>query len=134
MISAELSARECGGYLVVALRGELDVIDAEAVSVALAAAVAGTPRVVIDLSGLGFIDCSALGALSRARAQARRAGGDLLVAAPGALVRRVIALAGMWADFAVHASAGEAVLAAGWPGARPGGACALAASPAAGHG
>lgn len=123
MISAELGVRACGDHLVVTLRGGFDVIDAAAAGTLLAAAVAGAPRVVIDLTGLEYIDCCALGVLSRARSQARRAGGDLLLAAPGALVTRVIALAAMSADFAVHASAGEAVLAVGWASAQSHQAC-----------
>ena len=116
MVSAELDVHACGDHMVVTLRGELDVIDAAAVGTVLATAVAGVPRVVIDLSGLEYIDCCALRVLSRARSQARRVGGDLLLTAPGPVVLRVIALAGMSADFTVHASAGEAVLAAGWAG------------------
>jgi hypothetical protein len=38
MISAGLSIREDGGHLIVTLRGELDVVDAASVAVALAAA------------------------------------------------------------------------------------------------
>ena len=114
MISTELGVRACGDYLMVTLCGELDVLDAPAVGAVLATTVPGAPRVVIDLTGLEYIDCCALCVLSRARSRARCAGGDLLLAAPGALVRHVIALAAMSADFTVHASAGEAVLAAGW--------------------
>lgn len=132
MVSAELDVRTCGDHVMVTLHGELDVIDAAAVSTVLAAAVAGAPQVVIDLTGLEYIDCCALGVLSRTRSQARRAGGDLLLAAPGALVRRVIAVAAMSADFTVHASAGEAVRAAGWAGAGPPGACAVGAPPGGG--
>jgi hypothetical protein len=52
--------------------------------------------------------------LIRVRAQARQAGGDLLLAAPGQQVRRILALTRMTGVFFVHASVDEAVLAAGW--------------------
>jgi len=115
MISAGLSIREDGRHLVVTLRGELDAVDAAGAEAALAAATAGNPRVVADLAALEFLDCCGLGVLIRVRAQARQAGGDLLLAAAGQQVRRILALTGMTGVFSVHASVDEAVLAAGWP-------------------
>ena len=45
MFSVDLSTRECDGHVVVALRGELDLVDAADVAAALAAAVASEPRI-----------------------------------------------------------------------------------------
>ena len=118
MISADLSSREDGGHLVIMLRGELDVAGAASLAAGLAAATAGCPRVIADLSALEFIDCCALGVLIRIRAQARQAGGDLLLAAPRPQVRRLLDLTGMAGVFSVHASPDKAAAAAGWP--RPG--------------
>jgi anti-sigma B factor antagonist len=120
MISAGLSTLEDGGHLLVTLRGELDAVDAAGAEAALARAAAGNPRVVVDLGGLEFLDCCGLGVLIRVQAQARQADGDLLLAAPGQQVRRILALTGMTGVFFAHASVGEAVLAAGWqrPGTR----------------
>ena len=75
----------------------------------LAAAAAGNPRIIIDLAALEYIDCHALGALVRVRAQARQAGGDLLLAAPRGPVRRLLDLTGLTGVFSVHASVDEAV-------------------------
>ena len=77
MFSVDLSTRECDGHVVVALRGELDLADAADVAAALAAAVAGEPRIIVDLAGLEFIDCSGVAALARGRRHARQAGGEL---------------------------------------------------------
>jgi anti-anti-sigma factor len=71
MATADLSTREYGGHVVVALHGELDIVDAASVMAALAAAAAGNPRIIVDLAALEFIDCCALGVLGRVRAQAR---------------------------------------------------------------
>jgi anti-sigma B factor antagonist len=109
MVSVGLSIGEYGGYVVVALDGELDVVDAESVMAVLAAAVARDPRIIVDLAALEFIDCCALGVLGRVRAQARQAGGDLLLAAPRGLVRRILALTGLIDVFSVHASVEDAV-------------------------
>jgi anti-sigma B factor antagonist len=109
MAAAGLSTREYGGHVVVALHGELDVVDAESVMAMLAAAVARDLCIIVDLAALEFIDCCALGVLGRVRAQARQAGGDLLLAAPRGPVRRILALTGLIDVFSVHASVEDAV-------------------------
>jgi anti-sigma B factor antagonist len=109
MTAAGLSTREYGGHVVVALDGELDVAGAESVTAVLAAAVVRDPRIIVDLAALEFIDCCALGALGRVRAQARQAGGDLLLAAPRGPVRRILALTGLIDVFSVYASVEDAV-------------------------
>ena len=112
MINVGLSILEYGGHVVVALDGELDVAGAESVVAVLAAAVTRAPRIIVDLAALEFIDCCALGALGRVRAQARQAGGDLLLAAPRGPVQRILALTGLIGVFSVHASVEQAVQAA----------------------
>ena len=113
MAAVGLSTREYGGHVVVALHGELDIADAAGVMAVLAAAAAGNPRIIVDLAALEFIDCCALGVLGRVRAQARQAGGDLLLAAPRGPVQRILALTGLIGVFSVHASVEEAVRTAG---------------------
>lgn len=92
MNAVELRTRICGGYAVVALRGELDIMDAESTAAAVGAAAADGQRLIIDLEGLDFIDCHATGALLGVRATARRAGGDVLLAAPHGPVLRLLTL------------------------------------------
>ena len=111
MVSMDLSTVVRDGHAVVGLRGELDVNDAAGVTVALADVVAGHPDIIIDLTALDFIDCSGLWALTRAREQAGRAGGGLLLAAPQQLVLRVLALTGLADVVPVHASVEQAELA-----------------------
>jgi anti-sigma B factor antagonist len=82
MFSVDLRTRESGGHVVVELRGELDLADAAGVAAALAAVAAREPQIIVDLAALEFIDSSGVAALARGRKQARRAGGDLLLAAP----------------------------------------------------
>ncbi|MGD0928531.1 MAG: STAS domain-containing protein [Streptosporangiaceae bacterium] len=89
MFSVDLSTSECDGYVVVALRGELDIAGAAA---ALAAVAARKPDIAVDLAGLEFIDSSGVAALARRRKHARHAGGDLLLAAPQQQVLRVLTL------------------------------------------
>jgi anti-anti-sigma factor len=70
------------GHVVVALRGELDFTDAAWVGRTLSVAAAAGSRVIVDLAGLAFMDCSGLSALVSACRQARHVGGDLALAAP----------------------------------------------------
>jgi anti-sigma B factor antagonist len=108
VFTVDLSISECDGRAVVMLSGELDVLDAAGVVAALAATVACQREIIIDLAGLEFIDSSGLAALAHVRKQARRAGGDVLLAAPQHQVLRILALTRMLDDFSVHASIDEA--------------------------
>ena len=71
MLSVDVSTRERGGQVVVALRGELDMADVASVATALSAVATLEREIIVDLAGLEFIDCSGVAALVRARNQAR---------------------------------------------------------------
>jgi anti-anti-sigma factor len=105
MVSVELRTRACGGYVVV-LRGELDTADAEKTASGVAELAEGGQQLIIDLEALQYIDCHALSALLRARQTARRAGGDVLLAAPRGLVLRLLTLVGVPGVAAVAAESG----------------------------
>jgi anti-sigma B factor antagonist len=108
MFSVELSTREWDGHVVVALDGELDLVDAADVAAALVTVTALEPEIIMDLAALEFIDSSGVAALVRGRAHARHAGGDLLLAAPREPVLRVLAITRLTDNFSVHASVEEA--------------------------
>jgi anti-sigma B factor antagonist len=90
--SIDVSSGRCPGCVVVALRGEIDKTHAAWLARALSAAAAPGSRVIVDLEGLAFLDCSGLSAMVSARKQARQAGGDLRLAAPQQLVLRLLSL------------------------------------------
>ena len=121
MFSVDMSTRESDGFVIVALRGELDLADAVSVAAALAALAERAPEIIVDLAGLEFIDSSGVAALARGRAHARRAGGDLRLAAPQQQVLRVLTLIRLFEAFPVHASVDEAVGSTGrsWSVAAP---------------
>jgi anti-anti-sigma factor len=108
VISVNMSTRDLRGHVVVVLRGELDVTDAVAVAAALAVIAARGSEVIVDLAGLDFIDSSGVAALAHGRKLARKAGGDLLLAAPQRQVLRILALTRLIDVFPIHASVGEA--------------------------
>jgi anti-sigma B factor antagonist len=109
MVRVQLSTRECGGYVVAALDGELDMADAAAVAAALCALAAGQLAVIVDLRRLTFIDCRGLNALLGVLKQVQRAGGDLLLAAPRQQARRALTITRLISVFSVHASVEEAI-------------------------
>jgi anti-sigma B factor antagonist len=105
MFSVGLSTRHCPGHITVALTGELDLVDASGVAVALAAAARRAPLVVVDLSELTFIDSSGVAALARGWHHARNAGGDLQVVAAQEQVRKMLDFIVPDGDFSAPANA-----------------------------
>jgi anti-anti-sigma factor len=101
------------GCVVVALRGELDVCTAADVMRALTALAATGTRIVVDLAELAFLDCYSLGEILAVGVQARRAGGDLVLAGPQPVVLRLLVLCDIVSHRMVFASVGEAVTGAG---------------------
>jgi anti-anti-sigma factor len=97
--------RRLGGYEepdadrnVVCLRGEYDMSTAPALAALLAAAIGrdGT-EVVIDLSGVEFIDAATIGVIIRAREflQSRAPSRSLTLRSPSPCARRILGLCGV---------------------------------------
>ena len=107
MSTVELRTRVGGGCAVVVLHGEMDVTDTDPVADAVAALAVGGQHLIIDLEALEFMDCHATGALLRARKIARRAGGDLLLAAPHGPVLRLLTVLGVPGVYVSVESAAE---------------------------
>jgi anti-sigma B factor antagonist len=97
------------GSIVVNLAGELDLYNAHEVREALLECCAESPkRLVVELSGVKFIDSTALGVLieARTRMENRRA---FLLAAPGLETKRALEISGLDRHFAVHESLDDAL-------------------------
>jgi anti-sigma B factor antagonist len=98
-----------GATVVMRLAGELDLYNAAEVGEALAqAGGSGTDLLVVDLTGVEFVDSTALGAL----VEARRGLVDtqLVLAAPAPEVRRALDVSGLATHFDVRETV-EAALA-----------------------
>jgi anti-sigma B factor antagonist len=98
-----------GDAVVVRLTGELDLYNAHEVrSVLVDEAARGPERVVVDLSGVGFIDSTALGVVIEARTKLpnRRA---FLLAAPAVETRRALEISGLDRHFELHDSVDDAL-------------------------
>ena len=79
---------------VVALHGELDIVSAGGLADALVEVAGST--VVVDLSGLTFMDCRGIDALVAAKTRILAEGlGQLVVTRPSAIVRRALEIVGL---------------------------------------
>lgn len=89
-----VSTRDLPDRHIVALRGELDLVTAEGLTDALVEIAGST--LVVDLSDLTFMDSSGIGALVVARRRIMSSGqGELVLARPGANVRKVLDIVGL---------------------------------------
>ena len=108
MLSLEL--RNEGAVTIVEATGDLDVASAPELRAALGQQVdSGKTQLVVDLSGVPFVDSTGLGTLVAAMRQAKQAGGSLKLAAPRDTVSRVLTLTRMREFFDLSATVDEAV-------------------------
>jgi anti-anti-sigma factor len=105
--SVAIDAR--GSTLWVSLRGEMDMSNADAIEASLRDAIEqGVDRVVIDLSGLAFVDSSGVRVLLALGSRLRERRRELILVVPDeGIVRRVLAVSGVDAVVPVVADAAE---------------------------
>ncbi|GID26739.1 STAS domain-containing protein [Paractinoplanes brasiliensis] len=85
-----------GRTATVALHGEVDVLTVDQVRTALTDALATHPhQIVVDLSGLVFIDSTGLGALIFGFQRARDAGVRFRLTNPSAPIKQILVLSGL---------------------------------------
>jgi anti-sigma B factor antagonist len=80
---------------VIMARGDIDLESAPSLCVDLLDALDTHREVVLDLSGVTFMDCAGLRALVHARNHADRRGARLILRRPGAPVLRLLRLTGL---------------------------------------
>ena len=81
------------GAAVLRLEGRLNMVSAPRLKSAIDQAVdGGTPRVVVDLTAVSFMDSSGLGALIAGLKKARQSSGDLRITGVNQQVATVLAL------------------------------------------
>nr|AAL38048.1 putative anti-sigma factor antagonist [Streptomyces ramocissimus] len=94
--SAYLRVRQARGFTVLELRGEIDIAAAVEIVPHLDAVTGGpAPRVVIDLGGVEFFDCSGLRLLYRARLRVLDRGGELHLVCTHPFTLRVLRATGL---------------------------------------
>ena len=104
--------RAPSGAAVVVLSGEVDLYTAPRFKDALFQAIdAGAPQVVVDLSGVSFIDSTALGVLVSGGKRLQQSAGALAIGCPDAKLRRILEITGLDTVFGVYPSRDEALAA-----------------------
>ena len=105
---AVLAVETHGDLSVLRLNGELDLYNAGEIRDAVERLIAdGAKRIVVDLSQVEFLDSTVLGVMIEARAHLGRDG--LLLAQPGAEVKRAIVVSGIDRHLRVHETVAEAL-------------------------
>jgi len=90
------------GTAVLHLHGEIDIETAPHLDTALAAVEAmGVPTIVLDLSGLTFIDTSGLNRMVVALKRQREQGGDVVLQSPCEQTLRVLEIVGLTQVFTI---------------------------------
>lgn len=110
-LSINISTRNEGGTIVFVLEGSLDIATAPSVRAALVQESAeGKRNVVVDLTGLDFLDSTGLGALIGAHKRALDNSGDLRLVVSEGPISRLLNITGLMKVFSVYGSL-EAALA-----------------------
>ena len=116
LLTVSVTTPECAGepFTLVELSGEADVTNSDQLRDLLDAEVAKEPRhLIIDLSGLRFMDSSGLHALLRANRGLDRQGGVLSLVAPQEAVARMLRLTAADRLIPVYATVEEAAASLG---------------------
>lgn len=104
-IAFEITERRDAAQTTLELKGEFDLGVVDGVRAALAGADRDAPaRIVIDISGLTFMDSSGLALLVEARQAAAAAGRQFAITQPHGQVQRLFQLTGMLDGFVLHAA------------------------------
>ncbi len=99
-----------GGHVLIRAEGELDMSGAAGIQQAVADALGdGHLLVLLDLSGVTFVDSTGLSALVSVHLSAEQAGSYLAVVSPRESVRRVMRLLGVEDVLHLHDSVDEAL-------------------------
>jgi anti-anti-sigma factor len=115
----DLSTRVLSDWTICAVAGDVDIFTTSVFREHLLAALQSAgPRILVDLSGVTFMDASGLGVLILIRRMAMRRGGTLRLYAPTQVMRRLLAASGLSRTFTMSLElpairqAGPAVLTA----------------------
>jgi anti-sigma B factor antagonist len=111
-VEVSVSRTSAGDVPVVAVSGEVDVYSAPALKDNLTKLLqSGVSTVIVDLSGVAFLDSTGLGALVEARAATSEAGGSLPLICSQERILKLFTITGLDGVFAIHANVGEALAA-----------------------
>jgi anti-sigma B factor antagonist len=96
----EISERQ--GITVIALKGEVDLENSPAARKLILRSIDDANRVLVDLSGVTYIDSSGVASLVEALQASKKNGTGFALAAPSEPTRRVLELARLDKVFTIH--------------------------------
>jgi len=107
----ELSTREDGRVTIISVKGDLVIGEGEAMFKKTVTRLLEEGRVylLVDLSGVGFLDSSGLGALVRAMTNSQKEGGQTKLLNAGPQVRRLLEMTKLDSVFEIHEDLEKAV-------------------------
>jgi anti-sigma B factor antagonist len=100
-LSLSITTEAKGEATVVHVGGDLDVYTAPRLKETLDKALAGR-RLVLDLSGVGFIDSTALGVLAGALQLSQSSGGDLRLVVGDPFLLKIFRITGFEGMFSIY--------------------------------
>lgn len=104
-----LSTREVGDSSVIVVGGEVDVYTAPQLDEVLSGLIeGGHSKLVVDLSGVQFLDSTGLGVLVKGLKRAKESGGSLSVVAVSDRITKVFRITGLDAAISLHGTVEEA--------------------------
>jgi anti-sigma B factor antagonist len=112
--SVQLSVSEtsAGNVPILAVTGEVDVYSAPALKDKIGELIqSGKTTLIVDLSGVAFLDSTGLGALVEARAATTEAGGSLPIVCGQDRILKLFTITGLDGVFTIHPNVGAAVAA-----------------------
>jgi anti-sigma B factor antagonist len=105
-----LDVTERGGWVVLSVRGEVDVYTAPRFRERLIELVSeGHHRIVVDLEGVDFLDSTGLGVLVGGLKRLRSNEGELVLVCTKSRILKVFEITGLTKVFAIHDSVDAAV-------------------------
>ena len=111
MVELSVSTRGENAVPVVEVSGEVDVYAAPELRDRLTEILADGRSVVVDLTDVGFLDSTGLGALVSARTSAAERGASLPLVCTHERILKLFTITGLDGVFAIHATVDEAVAA-----------------------
>ena len=108
-IDLELRTQTESGWGVLEVKGEVDLYTSPQLKEKVNDLIEeGQTQLVIDLSGVGFMDSSGLGVLVTALKRAKERGGALALVSPEGSVHKVLTITGLDRVFPIHDSVAQA--------------------------
>jgi anti-sigma B factor antagonist len=109
-VEISVSRTTAGSVPIVAVSGEVDIYSAPALKDKITELLeSGQSTLIVDLSGVAFLDSTGLGALVEARAATAEAGGSLPLVCSQERILKLFTITGLDGIFTIHPSVGDAV-------------------------